>query len=269
MGFSLNKTFLSLGLFIGVFTVAYGGFFYQKYTSSQDEPETTAMAESPVQAVVRSSAYSDHLLPTKIHPAEIEHQNTQQSSKKNSASSDKPKLKNKTHNIINSSSEFADQTESVRHNLATYKSHTNRNSPRSNLSAFSYTTSTSNNVLQTSSFTTGNGTTDNISTISGINSDVSSRQTTSTTSSGDRKNTTTTNSANDPAPSSNNIADDAAIPDTDLLATPNCPVQLASGSTKADADAMRQSYGCRYLKYCRNLNDGKNGFTCWWGFYSS
>ncbi len=153
--------------------------------------------------------------------------------------------------------------------MATYKSQTNSRSARSNLSAFSYTTSTSNNVLQTSSFTSSNNTTGNISTASEISSDTSNKQTASTATSGDSQNTTTASSANDLAPSSNNTVNDVATPDTDLLATPNCPLQLANGSTKADADTMRQSYGCRYLKYCRNLNDGKNGFTCWWGFYSS
>jgi len=267
--FSLNKTFLSFALFIGVFTVAYGGFFYQKYTSSQDKSETTAMAESPVQAVVSASVDHDHSSPTEILTTDIGHQSTQQPANKKLASSGKYKLKNQAQNTPDSSSDIDDQIESGRHNMVTYKSQTSSSSARSNLSAFSYTTSASNNVLQTSSTAISNGIADNISTASEISSDTSSRQTISATTSGNSQDSTTASSANDIAPSLNNTVNDVTTPDTDLLATPNCPVQLANGSTKADADAMRQSYGCRYLKYCRNLNDGKKGFTCWWGFYSS
>ncbi len=269
MNFSLNKTFLSFALFIGVFTVAYGGFFYQKYTSSQNAPETTTMAESSIQAVISSSVDSDYPVPAKILTADTDHQSTQQSAKKKFTSSSKYKLKKQAQDTPNSSSDITDQAESGRHNMAIYKSQTSSSSPRNNLSAFSYTTSTSNNVRQNSSFTSSNGTAGNISTASEISSDASSKQTASTTTSGDSQNTSTASSTNNIAPSSNNTVNDVATPDTDRLATPNCPVQLANGSTKADADTMRQSYGCRYLKYCRNLNDGKNGFTCWWGFYSS
>jgi hypothetical protein len=52
-------------------------------------------------------------------------------------------------------------------------------------------------------------------------------------------------------------------------ATPDCPLELQQGSTEADVKNMQSNYGCRYLRYCRALNDGSSDYYCWYGFFST
>lgn len=52
-------------------------------------------------------------------------------------------------------------------------------------------------------------------------------------------------------------------------ATPDCPVELPQGSTATEAEAMQIQYGCRYLHYCRLLNDGSDDSLCWYGLFSA
>ncbi len=56
-----------------------------------------------------------------------------------------------------------------------------------------------------------------------------------------------------------------STPEEDIWSTPNCPNRLPAGSTVADAEAMRASYGCGYSEYCRALNDGTGDIDCWYG----
>lgn len=51
--------------------------------------------------------------------------------------------------------------------------------------------------------------------------------------------------------------------------TPDCPMELPQGSSDVDARTMQANYGCRYMHYCRLVNDGSNDAYCWYGFYSS
>lgn len=56
-----------------------------------------------------------------------------------------------------------------------------------------------------------------------------------------------------------------ATPDTDVWPTPNCPNELPAGSTLADANVMKENYGCGYLEYCRITTDGSGDVICWYG----
>lgn len=62
---------------------------------------------------------------------------------------------------------------------------------------------------------------------------------------------------------------DPVIPDDQLMATANCPVDLPQGSTDADAKLMQTTYGCRYLQQCTAANDGTGAQICRWAFYSA
>lgn len=74
----------------------------------------------------------------------------------------------------------------------------------------------------------------------------------------------TTNDANNAA-----ATGQAALSPQERWAVPGCPLELATGADEMVAQQMMESYGCRYLHYCRAVNDGSGDQYCWWGFNST
>jgi len=266
----LNKAYQTIILFLGVFTVAYAGFFYQKYTIEQGNDKNNQIEKASVQAANNTTVKRNYQSPAIIASRDNFQQNTQVK--------DQNKLDTKKHSSNRKIEKKISNPDAHNMQSQTYSNH-DRSGASSYTQKTNYSQSTTGSSVSGMYTIGGSSPTSAASTTASVDSNTtfSSNLTFSDTSSGtdvdessstitpdDAQNNTATNAEeNDTVPVYNNESE------VQEWATANCPFQLAEGSDEADAQIMLQTYGCRYLKYCQNNNDGSNAYSCWWGFYSS
>ena len=271
----LNKTYQSIALYFGVFSVAYAGFFYQTYAARQEGFESSPLLEKSFPAAENSASGNTHK--SNIHSTaenfsgaetrieELERTGTAGSGKKR-----KPKQKQQDRNE-------REQDTGTYHTSGRAYAHRypNDSLPDSRatvngLSAAGYSApvysvtapamSISSSVSSTSSDTgfaediASTGDSENTSVVApGDNQDVNSE---------------TLNDNASPTADNDNTTSPVEV-EEERWATPDCPYRLPEGSTEEEAIGMQTTYGCRYRNACVNLNDGTGSYFCRWEYIRS
>jgi len=267
----VSKTYQTIALYLGVFTIAYAGFFYQTYKIRLEAPDTyhqqaTAWPGSNSSAVAGSSVPSasgtdfySRSQPPGVNNS-VQHRSSSKKPGADKASpgrADAGKQENheRTGEHRLSGKYFSDPV---------YYPDTQTAGSQPGVSPAYYSAS----ATAYSATAPGTNTSSSFSSTSSSNTTVTA-ESTNTVAETDVSTNISSNSDNTIATSDDSTGtayDEQLDTEEELWATPDCPYNLPEGSTEQDAAAMTEAYGCRYRYSCVNKNDGTGGYDCRWQY---
>jgi|GEM_PF-3401355 len=275
----INRKHLPVFFYSGVFLIAYSGFFYQEYDARQQK-NTLAAFGPTTEAVIASELQSRH------HDAISATDNRQTADEEGPSAASATNENFKSRNSAPASPNGIDSASSTFDNVTPEFINTGvqpgggpeeakppTGAPASDAvslvasasrtSAFAAVdpaSSTTSRRLASRPF--DRPAVDETSDTTPAPADAGSNGTTEVDDSITRL------TASDDASNATETVQPAASPQ-ERWAVPGCPLELATGADEMVAQQMMESYGCRYLHYCRAVNDGSGDQYCWWGFYST
>lgn len=250
----MPKSVLTIGLYLGVFLLSLGGFLGAKYLE-----QGSVVADSSTKVTLSSRTVNQAA--TKLVAGDY-------SSHHNGADTVSTAPDRIANQVTSGTYKTAASADSVQRRPATGGSKSyQQDAATASTSTFNAPVGFASASVQTSAASGGGNSTN--SSISGNKSSSSAGTDIPAVSDNPLPETTDSAASDDDDSTAPPVDLGQEIPDDQLLATPNCPVQLVEGSTETDARLMRENYGCRYMQTCRNMNDGTGNVKCWWSFYSA
>jgi len=264
----MNKTYQAIALYLGVFTVAYAGFFYQNYKTRQVGPDTYQQATSRLSFDSRtpSAAGADYYSSSQPGVnSPVQHQSISKKSGSGKATTSRSETKRQEKYASPGVHRLAGKYPAEPVNYAS----TQAASSQLNVSSAYYNASATAYSLAAQSTTTSSNYSRSASSNTTATTGVSDTSTGASVSTSTSSNSDSSTANNDDFSTDTGYENQQLGAEEERWATENCPLQLAEGSDESDVELMQQTYGCHYINYCQTSNDGSDAYRCWWGFYSA